>query len=66
MGAGDIDLVQINFNNEHFFEYRVHLVQSGQLAGSRILKYRFTGERAFRGFAFITRTTISSSPSLRC
>lgn len=37
------------------YEYRIHLVTRGQLAGKRIVKYRNPDDGVFRGFGFLTK-----------
>lgn len=38
------------------FEFRIHLVERGQLAGKRIIKVKHPGQPIFTGFAFLTRS----------
>jgi len=38
------------------FDFRIHLVQEGQLAGQRVLKIRGANARIYSGFATITRS----------
>lgn len=38
-----------------YFDFRIHLVQSGSLAGKRIVKVKQPGNSIFTGFAFVDR-----------
>lgn len=44
-----------NEADEQEYDFSIHLVQNGTLAGKRVVRYKFPGQRTYKAFAWLTK-----------